>query len=152
MTPAQQTALESVAGRALTVDELTAIDPLLPDRNDVAIAALLPPRVEIVPTPIGIGTILATLAPNGGAFLDGLEAMAATDSNVKWCLKLIEQGNLDVGMAATRAQMQQFAADAPTFAAGIAELLKTAERATPIHYNAVSDALNIAEGRLTLGD
>lgn len=151
MTPAQQTALEAVAVRALTTDEIAAIDPLLPDRMDVQIAALLPPRVDIVSTPIGIGTILATLAPNGGAFLDGLEALAATDSNVKWCLKLIEQGNLDVGMSATRQQMQQFAADAPGFAEGIGKLLQTAERATPIHYNAVSDALNVAEGRMTLG-
>ena len=151
MTPAQQSALEAVAGRVLTADEIAAIDSLLPDRNDVAIAALLPPRVEIIPTPIGIGTILATLAPNGGTFLDGLEALAATDSNVKWCLKLIEQGNLDVGMDATRQQMIEFAANAPVFSEGIAVLLQTAERATPIHYNAVSDALNIAEGRLTLG-
>ena len=151
MTPAQRSALEAVAGRALTTDEIAVIDPLLPDRNDVEIAALLPQRIEIVSTPIGIGTILAALAPNGGAFLDALEALAANDSNVKWCLKLIEQGNLDVGMDATRQQMQQFAADAPAFAAGIAVLLQTAERATPIHYNAVSDALNIAEGRLTLG-
>ena len=33
---------------------------------------------------------------------------------------------------------------------GIAALMATAERTEPIHFNAVSDALNIAEGRLTL--
>ena len=41
MTPAQQTALETVAGRALTPDEITSIDAYLPDRNDVEIAAIL---------------------------------------------------------------------------------------------------------------
>ena len=150
MTPAQQTALESLAGRPLSEDEIAAIEPLLPERNDVAIAALLPPKVSIVSTPIGIGTILATLAPNGGAFLDALESAGTSDPNVKWALKLIEQSNFDVGMSATRAQMVAFAQAAPAFADGIAALLATAERSEPIHYNAVSDALNIAEGRLTL--
>lgn len=150
MTPAQQAALESISGKALTPEQIAAIEPYLADRNDVAIAALLPPKVTLVSTPIGIGTILATLAPNGGAFLDTLESLGQTDSNVKWALKLIEQSNFDVGMAATRAQMQAFALAAPSFADGIAALLATAEHSEPIHYNAVSDALNIAEGRLML--
>ena len=150
MTPAQQGALESLAGRELTAAEVAAIEPFLVDRNDVAIAALLPPKVTVVSTPIGIGTILATLAPNGGAFLDALESAGQSDPNVKWALKLIEQSNFDVGMASTRAQMVAFAQAAPAFADGIAVLLATAERAEPIHYNAVSDALNIAEGRMTL--
>ena len=150
MTPAQQTALESIVGRSLTADEITSIDPLLPDRNDVAIAALLPPKVLIQSTPIGIGTILAVLAPNGGAFLDALESAGTSDPNVKWALKLIEQSNFDVGMDATRAQMQAFAQVAPDFAVGIAALLATAERSEPIHYNSVSDSLNVAEGRNTL--
>ena len=150
MTPAQQNALEWVAGSPLSDDEMAAIDPLLPDRNDVAIAALLPSSLSIVSTPIGIGTILAVLAPNGGAFLDALETLGQSDPNVKWALKLIEQSNFDVGMEATRQQMQAFAQAAPSFADGIAALLATAERSEPIHYNAVSDALNVAEGRLML--
>ena len=150
MTPAQQFALESVAGQSLTAEQISAIDPLLPERNDVAITALLPSKVTVVSTPIGIGTILAVLAPNGGTFLDALETLGQTDANVKWALKLIEQSNFDVGMAATRAQMIAFAQAAPAFSDGITALLATAERSEPIHYNAVSDALNIAEGRLTL--
>ena len=150
MTPAQQAALESVAGQALTAEQIAAIAPYLADRNDVAIASIMPAKVVIVSTPIGIGTILAVLAPNGGAFLDALESAGQTDPNVKWALKLIEQSNFDVGMDATRAQMQAFAQVAPDFAVGIAALMATAERTEPIHFNAVSDALNIAEGRLTL--
>ena len=69
---------------------------------------------------------------------------------MKWALKLIEQSNFDVGMDATRAQMIAFAQAAPAFADGISALLATAERSEPIHYDAVSDALNIAEGRFTL--
>ena len=150
MTPSQQAALESVAGKSLTPEQIAAIDPYLADRNDVAIASMLPAKVTVISTPIGIGTILATLAPNGGAFLDALETAGQSDANVKWALKLIEQSNFDVGMAATRAQMVAFAQAAPAFADGIAALLATAEHQEPIHYNTVSDALNIAEGRLTL--
>ena len=150
MTPAQQSALESIAGRALTADELAAIEPHLPDRRDVQIAALLPVKTTLVSTPIGIGTILAVLAPNGGDFLNALETLGTTDSNVKWALKLIEQSNFDLGMLATRTQMEAFKSVAPALAAGIDALLAVAERSEPIHYNAVSDALNIAEGRLTL--
>ena len=150
MTPEQQSALESVAGQSLTAERIAAIEPYLADRNDVAIASILPAKLAIVSTPIGIGTILAVLAPNGGAFLDALEAAGTSDPNVKWALKLIEQSNFDVGMAATRAQMAAFAQAAPAFADGIVALLATAERAEPINYNAVSDALNIAEGRITL--
>lgn len=150
MTPTQQSALESLAGRALTAEDIVAIEPHLAERNDVAIAALLPAKVTIQSTPIGIGTILAVLAKNGGAFLDALETAGQSDPNVKWALKLIEQSNFDVGMASTRDQMVAFAQAAPAFSDGIVALLATAERTEPIHYNAVSDALNIAEGRITL--
>ena len=151
MTPAQQTALEDVCGQSLTPEQVTAIDAYLPDRNDVEIAKLLPPKAEVVTTEIGIGTILAVMAPGGGDFLNALEAMSATDANVKWTLKLIERGSFDVGHPVTRVQLAQFATDYPAMAAGINALLAVAVRSTPIHYNTVSDALNVAEGRLTLG-
>ena len=151
MTQAQQAALEAVAGRALTGAEIAAIDPLLPSRNDVAIANILSAgRVKTQPTPIGIGTVLAVMAPSGGEFLNALESMGATDANVKWALKMIEQQTFDVGHPVTRAQLESFAVAAPTMAAAVGALLAVAEVADPIHYNAVSDALNIAEGRVTL--
>ena len=151
MTTAQQAALEAVAGRALTGAEIAAIDPLLPARNDVAIANILSAgRVKTQPTPIGIGTVLVVMAPSGGEFLNALESMGATDANVKWALKMIEQQTFDVGHPVTRAQLESFAVAAPTMAAAVGALLSVAEVADPIHYNAVSDALNIAEGRVTL--
>lgn len=151
MTPAQQTALEALVGRALTAVEVAAIDTQLPERNDVAIAAVLSAdRVRVEPRRVGIGTILATMRPNGGAFLDALEQLAAADSNVKWTLKLIEQSNFDIGLAATREELTAFAAEHPALAANIAALLAVAEVDDPIHYNAVSDALNVAEGRMVL--
>jgi hypothetical protein len=151
MTPAQQTALEAIKGRALTADEIAALDPLLPSRNDVAIAAVLSVgRVRVEPRRVGIGTILATMRPNGGYFLDALEQLATTDSNVKWTLKLIEQSNFDIGLPATREELSAFAAANPALAANINALLAVAEIDDPIPTNAVSDALNIAEGRMVL--
>ena len=152
MTPAQQTALENLVARALSAAEIAAIAPHLAARNDVAIAEILSTgRVRVEPMRIGIGTILATMRPNGGAFLNALEALAASDASVKWTLKLIEQSNFDIGLAATREELTTFAAAHPALAGNIAALLAVAEQPDPIHYNAVSDALNVAEGRLTLG-
>lgn len=151
MTPSQQLALEGLISRSLAVDEIAAIDLLLPERNDVAIAAILSTgRVKSQPTPIGIGTVLAVMAPSGGEFLNALESMGASDANVKWAIKMIEQSTFDVGHPVTRAQLEAFAGAAPEMAAAVGALLAVAEVADPIHYNAVSDALNIAEGRVTL--
>ena len=121
MTPAQQAALEGLVSRALTEDEAIAIDALLTERNDVAIAAVLSNgRTKTKPTPIGIGTCLAVMAPSGGEFLNALETIGASDANVKWALKMIEQGTFDVGHPVTRAQLQGFAVSAPTMAAAVA--------------------------------
>jgi hypothetical protein len=54
-----------------------------------------------------------------------------------------------VGHPVTRAQLEAFAGAEPEMAAAVGALLAVAEVADPIHYNAVSDVLNIAEGRLT---
>lgn len=150
MTPAQQSALEAIAGRGLTADEMAAIEPHLESRNDGAIAALLPAAVNVVSTPIGVGTILAVMAPSGGDFLNGLEGMAASDANVKWSLKLIERGEFDIGHPVTRLQLSAFAQVNPALAPAISALLAVAERTEPVSINAVSDALNIAEGRAAL--
>lgn len=157
MTPDQQAALESVAGRPLTADEIAAIDPLLPDRKDVEIAAVLSVgRKATVSSPIGVGTVLAVMAPVGGLFLSALRDIGAMrpqtedSANVEWTLKLIEASRFDVGWPVTRAQLTDFAQKNPTMAGGINKLLAVAEQPAPIDFNAVSDALNVAEGRMTL--
>ena len=157
MTPAQQSALEAVAGRTLTAQEYVDIDSLLPERNDVAIAAILSTgRTRIESKQIGRGTILAVMAPMGGLFIGTLRDIGdirprtMDSANVAEVVGLIDRGEFDVGMEASRAQLQIFAAANVDMAPGIAALLAVAEVANPIHYNTVSDALNIAEGRLTL--
>lgn len=157
MTPAQQSALEAIAERPLKPGEIVAIDALLPMRNDVQIAAILSAdRVAVLPTPIGIGTVLAVMKPSGGAFLRTLQQIAQTDpptdtsSNVFWALEMIKQGTFDVGHPDTRDQLADFAFEQPQLAGAVSALLDVAEKPDPLHFNIVSDALNVAEGRLTL--
>lgn len=151
MTPAQKSALEGLVNRPLTEAEEGYIDSFLPARDDVSIAGVLSVgRTALRENKIGIGTILAVMRPNGGAFLSGLKELAETDPNVFWTLELIKMGGLDVGMKETREELLKFAAARPDMAPAIEALLATAEVKDPIHYNAVSDALNVAEGRLRL--
>lgn len=109
----------------ITLAEIKATG--LPLHEHDAIAAVLSQgRTKVVPIQIGVGTVLAVMAPVGGDFLNTLEQMSPVDSNVKWVLKLIEQGSFDVGHPVTRAQLQAFANAVPTLATGIHALLQVA--------------------------
>ncbi|NMG64893.1 hypothetical protein GPA19_08035 [Azoarcus indigens] len=142
MTPAQQSALAQLAGRALDAAELAALAPLVQARNDVAVAALLSVgRVVIEPREIGVGTILAVL---GGEWLDQLATLGDADRTVYWAMELIRQGRLDIGMAETRARVTALAALQPGLAEGLHQLLALAEVAAPLHHAAVSAALEAA--------
>ena len=148
MTPAQQTALESVVGRNLTAAEIAAIDPLLPDRNDVAIAEILSVgRVTVRPFEIGNGLVLATIGlTSGNALLD----MLTSQPDFRHVKPLLEQGRLDLSSALVRAALDGFAQVGVITQAEADAIKALAEIPNPIHYNAVSDALNVAEGRLVL--
>lgn len=68
-------------------------------------------RTKVIDYSIGYGTVLEVLgAEAGSAFLDGLTALAATSSPVKWALKLLDRGELNIGAAATQSQLDALAA------------------------------------------
>ena len=68
-------------------------------------------RTKVTDLNIGYGTVLEALgAEAGSAFLDGLTALAATSSPVKWALKLLDRGELNIGAEATRGQLDALAA------------------------------------------
>lgn len=68
-------------------------------------------RTKLIDYSIGYGTVLEVLgAEAGAAFLDGLTTLAATSSPVKWALKLLDRGELNIGAAATRGQLDALAA------------------------------------------
>lgn len=117
----------------LTLAEIKGLPvEILTTKDSKKIADFLPPRISIKSTQIGVGTILAAMAPAGGAFLDALEALAAVDSDVKWSFILIKAGTFDIGMRETRAQLLAFVSKNPSLAGPISALLKVAEVATPV--------------------
>jgi hypothetical protein len=68
-------------------------------------------RTKQIDFNVGYGSVLDTLgAESGAAFLDGLTALAATNSPVKWALKLLDRGELNVGSPKTQAQLDALAA------------------------------------------
>jgi hypothetical protein len=67
-------------------------------------------RTKLIDRNIGYGTVMEVLgAEDGAAFLDALTALAATSSPVKWALKLLDRGELNIGSAATQEQMDALA-------------------------------------------
>lgn len=94
-------------------------------------------RIKAISKQAGIGTVLQTLGPVGGAaFLDSLEAMSATNSAVKWAMKLVDRGELDFGAASTRAMIDQLL---PTDVA--AALKAIAEVPDPVGWEACRSAV-----------
>lgn len=90
-------------------------DPKVPGHivrdMDQAIAEIInsadPMLGEVQSRLIGIGTVLNALGPtDGAAVLDTLDAMRAQVSPLKWAWTLLERDALDVGLEATRAQLQ----------------------------------------------
>ena len=76
----------------------------------------------------GIGLVLETLGPDGGAtLLDALQGQAATVPALKWAWYLIERGELDFGSAATRGMINALIPDPAK-----SLLLAVAEVADPV--------------------
>jgi hypothetical protein len=124
----------------ITREEILATGLPLDDHGALA-EALSVGRTKVVTSPIGIGTVLAAMAPVGGDFLNALESMGATDSNVKWALEMIKQATFDVGHPVTRAQLEAFAVAVPSMADGITALLNVAVQADPVSSQDVSKAM-----------
>ena len=141
----------------MTPDEIrTAIsaDPailaLVPDTQSIA-AALSVGRTKVAPMLGGIGVVMETLGPDvGSAVLDGLDALKAVSSPVKWAWVLINRGELDFGSPATRGMIQQLESGGaiPTDAANA--LLALAEVPDPISEFDVRKAIFNDDGSSAL--
>jgi len=143
MTPAQQTALVALAGRALTSDEVAQIEPLLVARNDVAIAAVLSSgRQRLRSMLAGPGTVVVAMAPHGGACLDAIDALGETNRDVYWGMGPLHRGDFDLGGVSEQAWLDKLAALLPDFAEPLQQLKAVGYADDPIHYTAVSEALN----------
>lgn len=146
MEPIQQSALEVLAGRALTAEESAQMDPLLASRDDVEIAAVLSiGRTRMQSTLIGVGTIIEVLGAHGssgGEFMDALVVVGQTNRDAYWAMSLLRAGTFDLSKPASQMQIAGLAESLPDHAAGLIALAAMAQVPDPVHYIAVSNALN----------
>jgi hypothetical protein len=97
----------------------------------------------------GIGLVLETLGPDAGsALLDGLDALKAASSPVKWAWYLIERGELDFGSPATRGMISQLATVGAITETVAEALLSIAEVSDPISARDVMAAIYNDDGSL----
>ena len=83
----------------------------------------LPAVTQLRPTRIGPGSVMAALgAAEGAALLDTLTALAPQSPPIRWALKVIDRGELDLSVANARAQIDALAAGGVMSAAQAAAL------------------------------
>lgn len=157
MTPAQQTALETLAGRAFTSEDLAVITPLVDTRNDAAVAEHLSiGRTKVVSRLISDGTVATYLGVPGMVFLLDLEEYSKRTLNdsatqaektpiaaARQAWRSITKGELDIGLTSVRSLMALFVGtliDQGTYDS----LLALAVQPDPLPVSYVSSALSEA--------
>lgn len=140
MTPSQQMALETLAGRSLTSTE---IEYAL-SRNDTDLATSLSVGLtKTVPTKIGIGAVLATLgAVSGAAILDTLTTVSGSNRPLYWALQMLSREQLDMSDPNVSAQMALLVTAGILTQAQSTSLLNLAIQPAPISTGQVSTLLN----------
>lgn len=156
MNSAQQAALEAVAGRALTASEIVKIDAVLTVRNDTEIAAILSAGQPTRMVSLRVEDVFDTLFASGDYMTLKVAQLQGSASAIMAFAVLDDARRIGSGMVdLTAAPTQQLLANLK----GLELLSDTGYNALialatvpciSIDYNTVSDALNIAEGRLTL--
>lgn len=160
MTPNERDALQELVERTLTEEEEAAIDAALPQRRDDVIAALLSlGRVKVVSHlasergvlerypagPLAADEMLAALE----SFAAGQHALSRI---VGRALRFLGQPEgLDIGSPATQVLLVQLVEAGALTEAQRAALVQMATVPDPITTNQVSDALNRAQGLMTMG-
>ena len=160
MTPQQQTALDSLAGRALTTAEVEQIAPLVAAdvRADAQIAAILSVgRTGLVSRmtsarglaesyvggPIGAEIVLMKLEGARDAMLSSPDPQQQVlGSLLRRQLGFLAGEGLDFSSGALRAMLDQFAALGILTADEVAGLKAIAVRPAPLDVRAVTIALN----------
>lgn len=94
--------------------------------SDAIAAAISESRLpKTVSRPVGVGTVLDVLgAADGAALLDALDALRSQVSAIKWAWLLLERGELDVGLASTRAQIDALTGPGKPFTTEAAAAIK----------------------------
>lgn len=161
MTPEQAAALAQVRGEALTQDQAQRIEPLLDadNRQDTQIAAILSEgrtRVaEVRRMEIGFVGAYPDGPAAGDAVLAKLEAhaesAAPTARIVARAIRALRmEPGLNLGDPALHAVLELLV-PAPLTVQEAASIISMGTVAAPVSTADVSHALNVAEGRITLG-
>lgn len=172
MTEAQQLALAALAGRPLTDADVAAIEPLLPERRDDLIAAVLSegrtrlvsmeitprgsaaafPAVDGLPGPLALQKALRKLTAFAAAAKQSSNEQASLLGDaIEEQLAGYRTRGLDFSVRALRDMLDMIAAAGGISVAEAEGFKSLATQPHPLTTNEVSDALNRAEGRLTLG-
>lgn len=101
---------------------------------------------------VGYGSVLRTLgATEGATLLDTLESLAESSPAVKWALKLLDRGMLDIGSPVTRAQVTALCAAGVMTTAQRDALLAVGEAPGPyaatLGFNREIDPQDIIDAR-----
>lgn len=158
MTPAQQTALESLLGRALTLAETTAIDPLLDpnNRNDVAITAIVNDGMPSTSGSLSVEDVFDSLYVTGDYATLKAAQLANQPAAVMafaalYDAKNIGKNQVNFALQTTTDLLDGIETAGSLSAAGRAALLARATvKATVYRVDEISRELNIAEGRMVL--
>lgn len=158
MTPQQQAALEALAGRVLTADEITQLDALVPSGATQAIADILGSGPVEIRQRNTSARGLAQLMPGGPVAaevvlmkLEGASAamLASADQQQQVMGSLLRRQlafldgdeGLDFGSPALRGMLDQFAQLGILTADEVAGLKAIAESSQPITHTQVGAAL-----------
>lgn len=138
MMPSKQSALEALAGRSLTADEITATDADIASGSINTIAQRLSVgRTQWVATEVGKGTILETIGLTAGNVLCDYIDSAADFRHVK---HLLTDGRLRLDSALVRSTLASMVPALLTQAQCNA-LLALAQRTNPVTDAEVQTAL-----------
>ena len=156
MTPAQQSALEALAGRTLTADEVAAIEPLVVAWAPQAIADILSLGRTEVRSRIISARGIAELMPGGpltaealllklegarDAMLAGTAQQQVFGSLLRRQLKRLDDDGLDIGSPALRQMLDELMAAGVLTAGEVAALKDMAARPAPVTHMQVALAL-----------
>lgn len=147
MTPTQQVALQALVARTLTAADISALDPLVTERNDAGVAAYLS---------AGNLVVGAVTRSNFAIWCasTGLRGVIETDcANTTSPLRAIslalrdflvgsDTGGLDFSNPANAAMMQAWVTAGALTAAQQAALIAMATATVQVPVNSVSNALN----------
>lgn len=159
MTASQQAALEALIGRSLTTADAAAIEPLLDpnNRNDVAIAAWVNAARPAVKVSLRVEEVFDVLFASGD-YVTLKTASLAGDPRAVMAFETLRDarqigsGTVNLQLPPTAALLDQLQSEPPLLSdVGRTALVAAATQAAPaIDIDAVSRALNLAEGRMVL--